>query len=169
MVYSIVGILMGLVAYRLDHPLTIRSCFHPLLGDRIYGTIGDIIDILSVVVTMFGVCTSLGLGVVTINSGVNRINSDIDENSTNQIIIIWAITAIATISVVSGVKVGIRRLSEICFCMGMAIMLFVLFYDDTWYLLNLYVQSIGYYFQYLIQLGFHTDAFAQQGNAPDGR
>ena len=166
-VYSLVGILMGLVAYRQGLPMTIRSCFHPLIGERIYGWIGDVIDILSVIVTMFGVCTSLGLGVITLNSGINRMNSDIEENSTNQIIIIWVITVIATISVVSGLKVGIRRLSEVCFFMGMTLMMFVLFYDDTWFLLNLYVQSIGYYFQWIIQLGFHTDAFAQLGNAPD--
>ena len=168
-VYSIVGILMGLVAYRQGLPMTIRSCFHPLLGDRIFGWMGEVIDTLSVIVTMFGVCTSLGLGVVTINSGLNRMNSDIEENSTNQIIIIWAITFIATISVISGIKVGIRRLSEICFAMGMMLMMFVLFNDNTWFLLNLYVQSIGYYFQWLIQLGFHTDAFAQLKNAPDGK
>ena len=166
-VYSLVGILMGLVSYRQGLPMTIRSCFHPLMGDRIYGWIGDVIDILSVIVTMFGVCTSLGLGVITLNSGINRMNSDIAENSTNQIIIIWIITVIATISVISGLKVGIRRLSEVCFCMGMALMMFVLFYDNTWFLLNLYVQSVGYYFQWVIQLGFHTDAFAQLGNAPD--
>ncbi len=166
-VYSLVGILIGLVGYRQGLPMTIRSCFHPLIGERIYGWIGDAIDILSVIVTMFGVCTSLGLGVITLNSGINRMNSDIEENSTNQIIIIWVVTAIATISVISGLKVGIRRLSEVCFCMGMALMMFVLFYDDTWFLLNLYVQSIGYYFQWIIQLGFHTDAFAQLGNAPD--
>jgi choline-glycine betaine transporter len=62
------------------------------MGDRIYGWIGDVIDILSVIVTMFGVCTSLGLGVITLNSGINRMNCDIAENSTNQIIIIWIIT-----------------------------------------------------------------------------
>ena len=76
-------------------------------------------------------------------------------------------TACATASVISGLKLGIRRLSELCFCIGMLLMLVVLFYDDTWYLLNLYVQSIGYYLQYVVQLGFHTDAFAQLSNAPD--
>ncbi|XP_028401735.1 uncharacterized protein LOC114524762 [Dendronephthya gigantea] len=166
-VYSLVGVLMGLVSYRQGLPMTIRSCFHPLIGDMIYGWVGDVIDILSVIVTMFGVCTSLGLGVITLNSGINRLNSDIDESTDNQIIIIWLITVVATISVISGLRVGIRRLSEICFCLGMTLMLFVLFSDNTWFLLNLYVQSIGYYFQWLIQLGFHTDAFAQLGNAPD--
>ena len=160
---------MAVVAYRKGLPMTIRSCFYPLLGDRIYGWMGDLIDSLSVIATMFGVCTSFGIGVITVNSALNRINSDIAENTNNQIICIWAITAIATLSVISGLKVGIRHISEICFSLGMFLMMFVLFYDNTWFLLNLYVQSIGYYLQYLVQLGFHTDAFAQLGNAPDGK
>ena len=85
----------------------------------------------------------------------------------DQIIIIWGVTIVATGSVISGLKLGIRRLSEICFCLGMYLMLFVFFHDDTFFLLNLYVQCIGYYFQSVLQLGFHTEAFAQLGNAPD--
>ena len=77
--------------------------------------------------------------------------------------IIWCITAVATVSTVTGVGAGIRRLSEICFLVGMFLMTVALFMDNTFYILNLYVQSIGYYFQYLIQLGFHTDAFEQLG------
>ena len=68
---------------------------------------------------MFGVCTSLGLGVIQLNNGINRINTDISESVDNQTIIIWCVTALATISVISGIKVGIRRLSEICFGIGM--------------------------------------------------
>ena len=147
--------------------MTISSCFYPLLGDRIYGWMGEFIDVLSVVCTMFGVCTSLGLGAIQLNTGFQRLNSNIAFSTTNQIITIWGVTACATVSVVSGLKLGIRRLSEVCFCIGMLLMLIVLFYDDTWYLLNLYVQSVGYYLQYVLQLGFHTDAFAQLGNAPD--
>ena len=147
--------------------MTISSCFFPLLGDRIYGWMGEFIDVLSVVCTMFGVCTSLGLGAIQLNTGFQRLNSNIAFSTTNQIITIWGVTACATVSVVSGLKLGIRRLSEVCFCIGMFLMLIVLFYDDTWYLLNLYVQSVGYYLQYVLQLGFHTDAFAQLGNAPD--
>ena len=72
-------------------------------------------------------------------------------------------------SVITGLKVGVRRLSEICFSIGMVLMLVVFFYDDTWYLLNLYTQSTGYYLQWIIQLGFHTDAFAQMGNSKDNK
>lgn len=116
---------------------------------------------------MFGVCTSLGLGVMTLNSGLSRVNSDISETLRNQIIIIWVITAIATVSVVAGLKIGIRRLSEICFALGMFLLLFVMFRGNTWYFLNVYVQGIGYYLQYMVQIGTHTDAFAQPNNAPD--
>ena len=168
-VYSVTGLLMSIVTYRKGLPMTIRSCFYPLVGERIFGYFGDMIDIFSVVSTMFGVCTSLGFGVMSLNAGLNRLNSNISESTTNQIIIIWGVTVIATISVISGLKVGIRRLSELCFCLGMFLMLFVFFHDDSWFLLNLYVQSLGYYLQSLVQLAFHTEAFAQLGNAPDGR
>ena len=76
-------------------------------------------------------------------------------------IIIWCITAIATISTVSGIGMGIRRLSEVCFGFGMFLMMVALFMDETFYILNLFVQSIGFYIQWIIQLGWHTDAFEQ--------
>lgn len=166
-VYTLVGLLMAFIAYRKGLPMTIRSCFYPILGDRIFGIVGDIIDIFSVVSTMFGVATSLGIGVKTLNSGLNRMHSDVEETTNNQIIIIWSITCLATLSVVSGLKLGIRRLSEVCFGLGIFLMMFVFFHDNTWFFLNLYVQSIGYYAQYIVQYAFHTDAFAQLDNAPD--
>ena len=149
--------------------MTVRSCFYPLIGDKIYGWMGDAVDIFSVVCTMFGVCTSLGVGVMQMNGGFKRLNPSIEYSIKNQIIIIWAVTACATASVVSGLKIGIRRLSEICFSLGMFIMMIGIFADNTWHALNVYVQSIGYYIQWIIQIGFHTDAFAQLGNAPDGK
>ena len=168
-VYVVVGLLLAFVSYRKGLPMTIRSCFYPLIGDKIYGWMGDAVDIFSVVCTMCGVCTSLGIGVMQMNNGFKRLNPDIEFSTTNQIIIIWAVTACATASVVSGMKIGIRRLSEICFSLGMFIMMIGLFADDTWHILNVYVQSIGYYIQWIVQLGFHTDAFAQLSNAPDGK
>ncbi|EDO26046.1 predicted protein, partial [Nematostella vectensis] len=168
-VYTMIGLLLGFLSYRYNMPMTMRTCFYPLLGDKIYGTFGDLIDILSVVCTMFGVCTSLGAGAIQLNDGLNRLNSDIPKSATSQVAIIWVITAVATASVISGIKIGIRRLSEICFSLGMFIFFIIFFYDDTWFLLNAFVQSIGYYLQWIVQIGFHTDAFAQLGNAPDGK
>ena len=67
--------------------------FHFSAGDKIYGWVGDFIDIMSVVATMYGVCTSLGLGVSGLNAGVHRLNTDIEESTRNQVIIIWLVTA----------------------------------------------------------------------------
>jgi len=162
-VYTIVGLILALMAHREGLPLTMKSCFYPLIGDKIFGWPGDLVDILSVIATLFGVCTSLGLGTMQINEGLHLMNSDIPVSTRSQLIIIWSITMVATGSVLTGVKYGIRRISEFCFCFGLALMLCVLFLDNTVYLLNLYVQSMGYYFQWLLQLGFHSDAFEQLG------
>ena len=162
-VYTIVGLLLALMAHREGLPLTMKSCFYPLMGDRIFGWPGDLVDILSVIATLFGVCTSLGLGTMQINQGLHLLAPSIPVSTDSQLVIIWAITAVATASVLSGVGYGIRRISEFCFCCGLALMLIVLFMDNTVFLLNLYVQSLGFYFQNILQLGFHSDAFEQLG------
>jgi len=167
-VYTIVGLLLAVMSHRAGLPLTIKSCFYPLIGDKVFGWLGDLLDIISVIATLFGVCTSLGLGTIQINQGLNLISDDIPVNTKSQIIIIWSITAVATVSVLTGVKYGIRRLSEFCFICGLCLMLSVLFMDSTVFLLNLYVQSMGYYFQNLIQIGFHSDAFEQLGPSDGG-
>ena len=91
---------------------------------------GDLIDILSVIATLFGVCTSLGLGTIQINEGLHNMNTDIPKNKATQLAIIWSITAVATCSVLSGVGYGIRRISEICFCIGLSLMFSVLFLGE---------------------------------------
>eukprot|EP00116_Pleurobrachia_bachei_P003413 sb/3463675/ len=158
-VYVVVGMLLGFVAFRKGMPMTMKSCFYPLIGNKIYSWPGDLIDILSVITTLFGVCTSLGLGVIQITAGLNFINEGVGNTTKNQIIAIWCITIFATISVVSGLGKGIRRISEICFTVGMFVMLVVFLLGDPWYTLNLFTQSVGYYFQWVIQLGTHSDAF----------
>ena len=162
--YSLVGLILGLVAFREGLPLTMRSCFYPLIGDRVFGWIGDFIDIISIITTLFGVCTNLGLGARQVNEGLHFLIPGVpDDDVTTQLILIWCITAIATVSTVSGVHAGIKRLSQICFFVGLFVMIVTLFLDDSSYLLNLYVQSIGSYFQHILQLGSHTDAFEKLG------
>ncbi len=161
-VYSLVGMLLALLTYREGLPMTMKSCFYPLIGDRVFGWVGDLIDVVSIMTTLFGVCTSLGLGAKQLNTGLHILDSDIqDDDVTVQVVCIWCITLVATISTVSGVGMGIRRLSEICFMVGMLIMVVALLMDNTFYILNLFVQSVGFYLQWLLQLGFHTDAFEQ--------
>ena len=162
--YSLVGLVLGLVSFREGLPLTMRSCFYPLIGDRVFGWIGDLIDIVSIMTTLFGVCTNLGLGARQLNEGLHFLIHVVpSDDVTIQLIIIWCITAVATISTVSGIHAGIKRLSQICFLVGLFVMVVTLFLDDTSYLLNLYVQSIGSYFQHILKLGSHTDAFEKLG------
>ena len=72
-----VGLILSLMAYRENLPMTMKSCFYPLIGDRIFGWMGDVIDIISILTTLFGVCTSLGLGTRQLNFGFNVLNNDI--------------------------------------------------------------------------------------------
>ena len=120
--------------------MTIRAAFYPLLGENVNGLIGDLIDALSISCTTFGVCTSLGLGVTTIATTIARLDSSVNPDSdTTKGLIIWIITGVACISVISGLKNGIRVLSKITFSIGL-IFLFGLFcVDDPMFLLNSFV------------------------------
>ena len=80
-VYSLIGLLLSLMAYRENLPMTMKSCFYPLIGDKIFGWLGDTIDVISVMTTLFGVCTSLGLGARQLNYGFNVLNRDIEPDS----------------------------------------------------------------------------------------
>jgi choline-glycine betaine transporter len=99
--YALVGLLLALLTYRQGLPMTIKSAFYPLIGERIYGWMGDLVDVLSVITTLFGICTSLGLGVLQLNTGLRLFSPVIKEDTTSQIIIIWVITVISTVSCVS--------------------------------------------------------------------
>ena len=167
---AIIGLLLAYVGHRYGRPMTIRSCFYPLLGDVVYGLLGDLIDTLSLVGLMYSISTTLVYGAMTLNQTLHYFSDDIeDDDQTTRIIVIWAIIVVATIFVLLGLKLAVRRLSEICFGIGTLLMLFVFLRGNTWYFLNVYVQGFGYYLQYAIQLSTHTEAYAQEGNAPDGK
>lgn len=138
--------------------MTMKSAFYPILKDKIYGWMGDTVDVVSVATTLFGICTSLGLGVQQINQGLQRLHPDVAVSERVQSAIIWTITAISTLSVITGVRVGIRRLSEVNFVMGQFLMMVVLLQDDTWYLLNNFTQSIGFYVQVRVLVRASGDA-----------
>jgi choline-glycine betaine transporter len=177
-VYLTVAVSTALASFRFKLPLTFRSGFYPILGEYTWGWMGDVIDGFSIVVTVAGVCTSLGLGAIQISTGLQRIgwvDPDLtaDEKVNVQTATIWIITCIATISVMTGLDVGIKYLSIFAFSLGMILTFVIFIMDRSNYLLNLMVQTFGYYFQSSIwQLPFHTDAFGQlregEGRAVDG-
>ena len=161
--YIVVAITLGVVCYRWNMPLTMRSAFYPLLGNLIFSPIGDCIDAVAIACTTFGVCTSLGLGVNAITAFGNRLNSDIETDVDAKTWTIVVMTFVANFSVILGLKKGIQVLSTITFSLGLFSLLATLLLDNTWYLLNSYVQSIGHYLNYMIQTGFRTDSFEQLG------
>ena len=152
--YAIVALILAYFAYRHDLPLTLRSSLDPLIGDRIYGPIGALIDIFAVLGTVCGVATSLGLGVLQINSGLAYL-FDVPVSSTVQIILVVVTTILATISVVLGLDVGIKRLSELNIFLAIALLLGVLLIGPTVYLLQAFVQNTGSYLSELVTKTFN--------------
>jgi choline/glycine/proline betaine transport protein len=153
-IYAIIGLGLAYFGFRRGLPMTIRSLFHPLLGDRIHGPIGHMIDILAVVATLFGIATSLGLGATQVAAGLDRVFGW-DAGDAGLLIIIAVITGMATISVVSGLDKGIKRLSQINIVAATTLALFVLLVGPTIFLLFAFVENTGNY----VQNVFNTLAF----------
>jgi len=161
-VYCVAALPLAYQHHVKGEPLRESQCFVPLLGKYADGIIGQLIDLTSVIGTMFGVATSLGLGVMQINAGLKFV-FDVDENLNTQLIIIWVITCFATISVLTGLDQGIRRLSELNFGFSFILLFFMFFVGQPFYLLNLFIQGLGYHIQWFMELTFSTQAFEQEG------
>ncbi|NBC34003.1 MAG: BCCT family transporter [Alphaproteobacteria bacterium] len=157
-IYAVIGLALAYFCFRHGLPLTIRSALYPLIGDRIHGPIGHAADIFAVLGTMFGVATSLGLGVLQINAGLSYVFG-VPDSITVQLILIAIITLLATISVVAGLDAGIRRLSEINLYLALALVLFVLAVGPTLFLLQATVQNLGAYLSDLVTKTFTLYAY----------
>ncbi len=144
-IYGVVGLALGFFAYNRGLPLTIRSAFYPLLGDRVWGWPGHIIDTFAIFAGMFGLATSLGLGVQQVTTGLNYL-FDIPANNTTMVVLIVVITAIAMISVLTGINVGIKRLSQFNIIVALLLLLAVIILGPTLYILSSIFTSFGVYF-----------------------
>ncbi|HHM6319181.1 TPA: BCCT family transporter [Pseudomonas aeruginosa] len=140
-IYAIVALILAFFSYRHGLPLTLRSALYPLIGERIYGPIGHAVDIFAIIGTVFGVATSLGYGVLQINSGLHHLFGW-PVNQTVQIALIAATCGLATLSVASGLDRGIRILSELNLSLAVILLLFVLVLGPTVFLLQTYVQNV---------------------------
>ena len=159
-IYSIVGLGLAFFAYNRGLPLTIRSIFYPLIGNRIYGFWGNVIDTLSVLATLMGLATSLGLGVKQVNAGLNFM-FDVQVSVTTQVILISVITALATLSVMSGLDGGVKRLSQLNMGLAGMLMLFLLITGPTVFILSGFTQNLGYYLTKLPQISLWTETFRE--------
>jgi choline/glycine/proline betaine transport protein len=157
-VYALIGLAFAYFSFRKGLPLSIRSALYPLLGERVHGRIGDAVDALAVVSTLFGVATSLGYGAAQVNAGLAHVFG-IEQSGTIQFIIIGSITLAATVSVVSGLDAGVKRLSELNLGIASLLLIFVFIAGPTAFLLNAFVENLGTYLQHLPENSFWTASF----------
>jgi choline/glycine/proline betaine transport protein len=157
-IYALVGLSLGFFAFNKGLPLSIRSVFYPVFGERIYGPIGNVIDIMATVATMFGVATSLGLGVQQVNAGLSHLFG-LPQTTWMQLLLIAGITAVATWSVVKGLDAGIKRLSQLNVIVAAALLLFVLLMGPSLFILNAFVENTGYYLQQFFQLSTWNETY----------
>ncbi|ERP86709.1 choline transporter [Alcanivorax sp. P2S70] len=157
-IYAIVGLILAYFSFRRGLPLTLRSALYPIIGKKIYGPIGHAVDIFAVVGTVLGVATSLGFGVQQVNAGLNYL-FDLPVSDTVQVFLIIGITGLATISVVTGLDAGIRRLSELNLGLAFLLLAFVLILGPTVFLMKTYMQNVGAYLSELVSMTFNLYAY----------
>lgn len=151
--YVLVGMSLAYFAYRKGLPLSLRACVYPVLGDKIYGPWGHLVDLIGVFGTIFGLATSLGLGVGPIAAGLENLGW-MDNTQTNQLIMVAGITFLGTASAASGVGKGVRILSEINVwaSVGLLVLFFVL--GPTAFMLGMIVSGFGDYIWNVVPMGF---------------
>jgi choline/glycine/proline betaine transport protein len=156
--YIVVGLSLAYFSFRHGLPLTMRSALYPIIGERVHGRIGHSVDVFSVLGTMFGVATSLGIGALQINAGLNYL-FQVNISEITQVLIISVITGFATISVISGLDAGIRRISELNIVLAILLLAFVLLAGPTAGLLGSFIQNIGNYLSNMTSLTFNLYAY----------
>jgi len=157
-IYCIVGLSLAYYGFSKKLPFSLRSIFFPVLGRKIFGKTGDIIDVIAVVATLFGLATSLGFGARQIATGLNYLFG-IDPGQGTQISIIVIITLIATISVVTGLKKGVKFLSRLNLFIALIFLVSMLFLSDALSIIRIFVESTGQYFDRFIELGTFSSAY----------
>jgi len=160
-IYAIVAILLAFFAFRYKLPLTLRSAFYPLLGDRIYGLFGDFVDVFAVLATLFGVTTSLGYGILQINSGLSYLFG-LPVNALIQGLLIAIIMLFVILSATSGLDRGIKYISSANILLAVLLVMLILFFGQTSMLFKVLVQNVGSYLSSFVHDTFNLYAYQQK-------
>ena len=161
-VYGTIALALAYFGFRYKLPLALRSCFYPLLKERINGKLGDLIDIMALLATLFGIITTLGFGASQLGAGLHQLGW-ISENSFSlQIVVITVVMSLAIFSAISGVGKGVKILSEMNLTLAFCLLIFVLVAGPTLYLLSAFSDNIGTYLSNLVQLSFKTYVYEQE-------
>ena len=163
-IYVVVGLAVAYAVHRRGRPVSIRWALEPVLGRRTNTWIGDLVDIIALVGTLFGIATSLGFGVNQIAAGLDHLGV-LPNSTTIQVIIVIVVTALATLSAASGVDKGIKLLSNLNMGLAALLLITVLILGPTLFLLRDVVSNIGYYLQNFLQLAFQTLPFRGEDGA----
>ncbi|KJM63407.1 choline transporter [Pluralibacter gergoviae] len=161
-VFIIVALALSYFSYRKNLPLTLRSILYPWIGDRIYGPIGHTIDILTVVVTAFGISQTLGMGVLQINTGIGEVFGG-HLGYGGMLAIVVALGAVAVLSVLSGVGKGFKRLAEMNMLLSLLLVVALLCLGPTRYILNTLLETTGNYVQHIVGMSLWSDAEKDSG------
>jgi choline/glycine/proline betaine transport protein len=159
-IYALVGMALAFFTFNKKLPLTISSVFYPLLGDKVNGPWGKVINVLAVVATLFGLATSLGLGVQQVSAGLAHL-FNLPDTFTTQVILITVITLAATGSVVAGLSGGVKRLSQLNMFLGAIFLAFMLIVGPTLFITDSFIQNIGGYVQNFFELSSWTETYQQ--------
>lgn len=158
-IYGVVGLSLAYFTYRFKRPLSLRSCFYPLLKNKVNGPAGDIIDTFALCSTFFGITTTLGFGVVQLNAGLVQLGILEGTGFAYQIIIVLVIMTISVLSATSGLDKGVKLLSQVNIIASLVFMVFILLAGPTVFLLGSFSEGIGYYINRFFDLTFNTHAY----------
>jgi BCCT family betaine/carnitine transporter len=157
-IYAVVALALALFSFNKGLPLSIRSIFYPLLGERVWGWPGHVVDILAVFATLFGLATSLGLGAQQAAAGLEHLFG-IKASDTSQVLLVIGITAIALASVLAGLDKGVKRLSEINMVLAILLLLFIIVVGPTVAILTGFFDNLG---SYLVNLPALSNPFGRE-------
>lgn len=161
-IYGVVGLALAYFAYRYRLPLSLRSCFYPLLKDKINGRWGNAIDVFALCSTFFGITTTLGFGVVQVNAGLQILNVVPETSFVYQVMIVGVLISLAILSATTGVDKGVRILSNVNVVGVIAFLLFVLFLGPTVYLIGSFTEGLGNYVNSFFDLTFSTHVYEER-------
>lgn len=160
-IYGVVGLSLAYFSYRYRLPLSLRSCFYPLLKDKIKGKWGNAIDVFALCSTFFGITTTLGFGVVQINSGLQTLNILPESSFIYQVAIVAVLVLLAVISAVSGLDKGVKILSSVNIIAVVVLLLFVLVLGPSVYIVGSFTEGIGNYINNFFSLTFNTHVYEE--------
>ena len=160
-IYGLTGLVLAYFSFRHGLPLSMRSALYPIIGERINGPIGHVVDVFAILGTLFGIATTLGLSVTQINAGINYLWPDIPVSIGVQIIAIAIITALAICSVVAGLDKGVKNLSLLNMILAIGLMLFVFLVGPSIFILETFLQNTGSYLNNIIERTFNLQAYSR--------